>query len=399
MRQKLWWERPDLGYENGRLHFANQDLSQFVQSSQTPTFLYSAARVRENIGRITAVAEKHNIPFKLFYAMKANRYLPLLTYIKMSGLCGIDACSPGEMLLARQVGFAEEEIVYTNTAVSNADLDVLQRHPHVHVNCDALSTIRRLGERCPGRTIGIRINPQKGGGYNEGLHYAGSKATKFGIYRDRFEEAVTLAHQYDMKVNTLHFHFGSGYLSAELPILDDILADCVWFLERCPTIDTIDVGGGLGVRYSEKEEAIDLDRWGEILGKFAKEYNVTICAEPGDFVMKDSGALLVEVNTVEEKGGTTFVGVNAGFNIQNLMVYYDTPFIIVPLQWEETAVTQKVTIAGHINEVIGLFAEDIELPQLKEGDCLALLNVGGYGVASSSNHCMRGEFSEYLVGL
>ena len=66
---------------------------------------------------------------------------------------------------------------------------MLRAHPGVHVNCDAISTIRRLGARCPGRTIGVRLNPGIGAGYNERLRYAGEKATKFGVYPDRVDEA------------------------------------------------------------------------------------------------------------------------------------------------------------------------------------------------------------------
>ena len=63
-----------------------------------------------------------------------------------------------------------------------------------------------------------------------------------------------------------------------------------------------------------------------------------------------------------------------------------------------SAPTEPVTIAGNINEAIDLLAEDVWLPPIEEGEYLALLNVGGYGSASSSNHCMRGQFTEYLVG-
>lgn len=113
--------------------------------------------------------------------------------------------------------------------------------------------------------------------------------------------------------------------------------------------------------------------------------------------MKDAGVLLVRVNTVEDKARTRFVGVDAGFNIQNLAAYYQTPFIVAPLRRVAGAPLERVTIAGNINEAIDLLAEDVELPALAEGDLLALLNVGGYGSSSSSNHCMRGEFREYLL--
>lgn len=113
--------------------------------------------------------------------------------------------------------------------------------------------------------------------------------------------------------------------------------------------------------------------------------------------MKDAGVLLVRVNTVEDKSGVRFVGVDAGFNIQNLAAYYHTPYVVAPLRWPAGARTERVTIAGNINEAMDLLAEDIVLPALAEGDLIALLNVGGYGSSASSNHCMRGRFREYLL--
>lgn len=392
-----WWQRPDLNYPNGHLHFAGQDVLTLAGQAGTPTFLYSATRVRANLERLCNALAGHRTPFKIFYALKANRFPPLVSALKQWGLCGMDVCSPGELLLARQVGFAEEDISYTGTSVSNSDLDVIQRHPRVHVNCDALSTIRRLGERCPGRTIGIRINPQVGAGYHAELHYAGEKATKFGIYPDRFLEAVDLAKQYDLKIKQLHFHFGSGYLTPQLPQLEQALERTHWFLDQCPEIETLDIGGGLGVPVTEDRAPLDLDQWSAIIAQHAQARGVTIHVEPGDYLVKDAGILLVQVNTVEEKGGTKFVGVNAGFNLQNLAVYYKTPFVVVPLR-PSAAPSERVTIAGNINEAIDLLAEDVDLPPLEEGDFLALLNVGGYGAASSSNHCMRGQFTEHWLG-
>jgi diaminopimelate decarboxylase len=394
---RLWWERDDLHYHNSQLYFAGQNLSALAHSAGTPVYFYSAARLEANLNRLKRALTKHGVKHQVFYALKANRFLPLVTYLKLTGLCGVDVCSPNELRLARQVGFREEEITYTGTSVSNEDLEWLRRHSQVWVNCDSLSSIRRLGERCPGRPIGLRINPQLGLGYNPALEYAGDKATKFGLYPDRYPEALALAQSYDLRVKTLHFHIGSGYLSHQLDTLDKILERTVWFLEQCPTIDTLDIGGGLGVPLLEGQQPLDLDRWATIIASYAQAHHLKIQLEPGDYLVKDAGVLILEVNSVEEKGGTTFVGVNGGFNLQNLSVYYHTPFIIVPLQIDPAAPRKRVTIAGNINEALDLLAEDVVLPALREGDLLALLNVGGYGSASSSNHCMRGQFAEYLL--
>ena len=397
IEKRQWWEREDIEYRNGRLFFGNQDLLELVLAAGTPVYAYHSGRIADNLTRLAAHLTDAGVRFKIFYALKANRYLPLVTFLKMRGLCGVDVCSPAELGLARQVGFREQEITYTGTSVANEDLDCLQRHPGVQVNCDAISTIKRLGERCPGRTIGIRINPQLGAGYNETLRYAGDKTTKFGIYRERFQEALEMARAYNLQVKTLHFHIGSGYLTPDIATLDDILKRCHWFLDRCSSIDTLDIGGGLGVPLAEGQSPLDLARWSATIGRHARERKLTIHLEPGDFIVKDAGVLLVQVNTVEEKGNTEFVGVNGGFNIHSAEAYYDVPFIVAPLTSATSAERRKITVAGNINEAIDLLAEDVLLPPIQEGDYLALLNAGGYGSASSSNHCMRGEFSEYLL--
>jgi len=394
---RLWWERDDLGYRNYRLFSGNQDLQVLAESSGTPAYAYSAARIQQNLMRLSDAFRKKRIQFKIFYALKANRYLPLVTSLKLRGHCGADVCSPGELLLARQAGFHEDEITYTGTSVSDEDIECLKRHPGVRVNCDAISTLRRLGAKCPGRSIGIRINPQQGAGYHAGLHYAGSKATKFGIYKDRFPEALEVAGRWGLIIKTLHFHIGSGYGTNDLTTLDEILTDCCWYLDQRPEIDTLDIGGGLGVPLVEGQEPLDLDAWSKVIAKHANRRGLEIHLEPGDYLVKDAGVLLLQVNTVEEKGGQRLVGVNGGFNIQNLAAYYQTPFIVTPLVWKPDAPKEKITLAGNINEAIDILAEDIELPAVSEGDYLALLNTGGYGSASSSNHCMRGKFSEYLL--
>jgi len=392
----LWWERPDLRYRDGRLEFGGRNLAALATAG-TPAYVYYAGRVRENLERLRGALDAAGVPHDIHYALKANRYAPLLLELRAHGSCGIDACSPAEVRYALEHGFPEAAISFTGHAVSDSDLAVLQAHPGVHVNCDAISTIRRLGRRCPGRTIGIRLNPGLGAGYNERLTYAGAKPTKFGVYPDRFEEAVAAATAAGMTVDTLHFHVGSGYQGEALEVLDQVLQGAAKILDAYPQIRRLNVGGGLGVRMAETETAIDLDRWAGIVARHALPRGLRVAVEPGDYLVKDAGLLLVQVNTVENKAGTRFVGVDAGLGILNLFAYYGIPYVVAPLSVRPGAQRERVTITGNINEAIDVLAEDIELPALEEGDFLALVNVGGYGSAAASNHCMRGAYRELLL--
>jgi diaminopimelate decarboxylase len=393
---RLWWERDDLRYRDGRLAFGDRDLGAIAEEG-TPAYVYRADRVGENLRRLRGALDAAGVPHDLYYAVKANRFGPLLDRLRAYGGCGIDACSPAEVELALAHGFGEPEISFTGHAVSESDLDLIAAHPGVHVNCDAISTIRRLGRRCPGRTIGIRLNPGLGAGYNERLRYAGEKATKFGVYPDRFEEAMAVARAAGMPVDTLHFHVGSGYQADALDVLDRVLAGASKILDAHPEIRRLNVGGGLGVRMTESESGIDLARWAAIVARHVQPRGLRVAVEPGDYLVKDAGVLLARVNTVEDKSGTRFVGVDAGLGILNLAAYYRIPYVVAPLILRPGARVERVTISGNINEAIDLLAEDVDLPALEEGDLLALLNVGGYGSAAASNHCMRGSYRELLL--
>jgi diaminopimelate decarboxylase len=417
MRQ--WWRREDLQVRGDHLYFGGEEVEGLALSAGTPLYLYHGDRTVENIERLETALAGHALDYRLFYAVKSNRFMPLLTRLKTLGKCGVDVCSPGELILARQAGFREREISFTGTAVSDADLDCLQRHPDVWVNCDSLSSIRRLGSRCAGREIGLRINPGLGIGYatNELLRYSGSKTTKFGIYRQQFDHALELAASCDLEVKGLHFHTGCGYLDPQLPVFDEILGVCSWFADRVSGLEHVNIGGGLGVPLTAEDNPLDLERWCELLERHLGRRGLQVWIEPGDYIVRDAGMLVVQVNTVEEKESTIFVGVDGGFNVNMAPAFYRLPLEVIPCRQHggdddgapsspgaasrasasSSTAGGEVTIAGNINEALDILAENVHLPSVKEGDFLAFLNAGGYGASMSSDHCLRGGFLEYLV--
>lgn len=398
---RFWWHRDDLQFIGHELHLAGHSLRQAAIAAGESAFFYNPERVRAKLQQLHQALNLTQLPFRVFYAMKANRFAPLLTFIRQTGLAGVDVCSPQEMLMALQCGFRQADISYTATSVSNPDIEILARHPQVLINCDSLSTIRRLGQRCPGREIGLRINPALGIGYgnNQLLQYAGAKTTKFGIYREHLDEAIALAKQYGMPIKRVHFHVGIGYLTAQLPLWETILGVCAEFIEQLPDVTSVNLGGGLGLPHVATDQALDLTAWAAVIQRQFASRSLQICVEPGDFIVKDSGVLVLQVNTVERKRDTQFVGVSGGFNLAMEPAFYKLPCEPVPCQINDFApeLRQPVTLAGNINEALDIWAESVSLPPLAEGDYLAFINAGGYASAMSSNHCMRGQFSEYLL--
>ena len=363
-----------------------------------PAFFYNAERVRAKLRMLRDALATIGLPSRVFYAMKANRFAPLLTFMRSTGLCGIDACSPRELQLALACGFAETDVSYTATSVSNADLDVLIRHPGCMINCDSLSSLRRLGERDPGRTVGLRINPGMGVGYgdNELLRYSGAKTTKFGIYRQHLDEALDVAARHDLDIRGIHFHVGIGYQSAQLPLWEEVLRVCAEFVDAVPGVRRVNLGGGLGLPHVAADEGLDLGAWAQVITRRFGSRGVEIGVEPGDFIVKDAGVLVLQVNTVETKRDTCFVGVDGGFNLAMEPAFYRLPCEPTPCE-VRPGEERVVTIAGNINEALDVWSRDVALPPVEEGDYLAFLNAGGYASAMSSDHCMRGAFHERLL--
>lgn len=396
-----WWQREDLAYCHNTLQFAGHDVEKLAKQHGTPSFFYNARRLTNNVERLHAALGKAGMQgrYRLLYAMKANRFAPLLTHLKSTGWTGIDACSPNEVEHAISCGFRADEISFTNTMLSHSDYAQLNRIDGLSMQCDSLTCIRKWGELGRGRNIGIRINPSMGLGRadNDKLHYAGEDTSKFGIYREQFAEAMALARQYDLTITKIHFHTGCGYLTPQLDTWESIIQACMWFVEQVEdTVEVVNVGGGLGVPHTACDQPLDLSKWAAILARNFKDRNVTVEIEPGDYIVKDAGILVLTVNTVELKRDKTFVGVNAGFNIALEPAVYGLPFQPVPAVKREGE-PMKVTIAGHINEALDLFYRDVSITPVQEDDVLVLINAGAYSSSMASNHCMRGEFREFLL--
>jgi diaminopimelate decarboxylase len=393
-----WWKRDGLCRRDERLTFGGCDPEQIARAERTPVFIYSAARVQANLTRLTDALSASSLPARVFYAMKSNRYAPLLTFLRTLGRCGVDACSPEELLLARRTGFAEGDISYTSTVPSDADLEVLARHPGIWLNCDSLASIERVAARCPGRTIGLRVNTGLGIGYraNPLLQYAGAVPTKFGIYREQFPEALALAQRAGLRVRGLHFHSGCGYLTPQLPVLDRIFELAAWFIAQVPDLEHVNIGGGLGIPLVEGDQPLDLAAWATLVARHFANRPFAVWVEPGDYLVKDAGILVLQVIAVEKKRDVRFVYVDGGFNLHIEPAFYKLPLHAVPCS-RASGERVVVTIAGNINEALDVWAADVALPPVQSGDYLALLNAGGYGSSMSSNHCLRGTFAEYLV--
>lgn len=394
-----WWQRHDLRYDKGRLHLGGVDLNELATQVGTPTYVLRADRVRDNIQRLTGALSSAGVDHQLYYAIKANRSPALLSYLWTRGLCGADVCSAGELRHALGCGFPARAISFTGTSLSSQEIEVLSRFRELRVNLDSLSSLNSLGRACPGREIGLRINPAVGVGYhdNERLTYSGAPTTKFGIYLDHVDEAKAIAARWGLRVVRLHLHVGCGYLDPQLDQLQDAFDTATAFLEHFPELREINLGGGLGVPHTASDQPLDLARWATVIASRFAGRDLLVAVEPGDYLVKDAGVLLTTVTYAERRRDVLFAGLDAGFNLAVEPAFYGLaaePVPVVP-RWGEGL--QTYTVVGNINEALDRWAVDHPMTPLQEGDHVALINSGSYAAAMRSDHCLRGQANEVLL--
>jgi diaminopimelate decarboxylase len=401
-----------------------RSIRDLARQNDTPFYAYSQARMEHKYQVLAAAATTVSARgAKIFYAMKANRNPHILATARGLG-AGVDTCSGDEIKLALQSGFSPADISYTCVAMTGADLELLGRMPEISVNCDSISQIQALSRVSPGRSIGLRINPATGYGYNDALQYSsGERVTKFGIYASDFEDALKSATDLGLKVQGIHCHSGWGLQNQNLPAVGRVMARIADFAkvagQRGVALEYLNLGGGLGTPLQSTDEKIDITAWAtcvrdalEVGFKNGSTGNrcelPKIYLEPGDFVSRDCGVLVSKVLAVEKKSNINFAVLDASFAVNLQHAAYGLPMHAIALHGsgaldstttatESSLPYRPYRLVGAINEAVDVFNQEIELPELSPDDLIVFPNVGAYGASMSSQHCLRGKFSEVFL--
>lgn len=383
-----WWSTPSLGAAPD-LRLDGHRLSALADQHGTPLYVVSVPTVRRRIAELDAALSFG--PHRIFYAMKANRHPGVLDAVVAAG-AGIDACSPREVARAL-THITPDRISFNAGMLSNRDLDAVVASG-VHVTVDSHSALRRYGARVPsGTPVGLRLDPgvEVGYGHDPKVVYGNAK---FGFPLDDLDAALSTAKAAGLRPDVLHMHCGWGLQAGDLAAFDAAMVRLGEAAGRAE-VRTVNVGGGLGARQREEDAPIPLDAWADVLRR--RLGGLEIWCEPGTFVVAHAGVLVCEVTQVERKAGVTWIGIDAGHNVNVYAAHYGIPMELVPLDRPLAACTQVANLAGNLNEAGDVFARGRALPHLEEGERIALLPAGAYGSSMSSDHCMRGEVREIVV--
>lgn len=389
---------------NGELYIDGVSALKLAEKSDTPLYVISETRIRENYRRVCEALIRNYEKIRVHYSAKANASLSVLKILESEGAY-IDAVSPGEVFLALKAGFQPERIFFTGTSVRNDELRFLL-DSNVMINVDSLSQLNRLLEMTTPSSLSVRVNPEVGAGRHEHLVTAG-RDSKFGLWEKNAIKAYRMAKEAGVERFGIHMHIGSGILTVEPFVLaTERLLDTAKRVHDQIGVDFefIDIGGGLGVPYKPAEKEFDLNLFSDkVLGLFQRkieEYALgapIFCVEPGRYIVCDSGVLLTAVNTVKFTPFKSFIGVDAGFNTLIRPVMYGSYHHILVANKLNLPSENTYDVAGHLCESGDILAKDRMLPEVQEGDLLAILNVGAYGYSMSSQYNSRPKAAEVLV--
>jgi diaminopimelate decarboxylase len=392
---RTWWARPGLEVRDGRLVIAGRNAEGLAREHGTPLYVHDGERVAEQARALRGALRDVGLAPRVRLALKAQREPSLLAFLRRAvPFLGMDVCSPGEVEWALTHGWGPGEISYTGTNLSERDLDRILP-TGVHVNVDLLTQLDRLGRRAPGSRVGIRVNPRIGASKTGGgqTFYTGERPTKFGIFPEQVDDVLAIARRHDLRLDTVHFHVGDGYLNEGLGEFDESVqrtaAMAAALRDAGHPIAEVNTGGGLGVPETPEDRPLDLGRWAAICAEHLGPLGVTVGTEPGDFLVKEAVVHLAEVVTVERRDGARFVGLDTGWSVMGEHFVYGAPLDLVLCRDVLASALDPVTISGHINEGNDLFAEDYPFPEVAEGDVVAAINVGSYNGSMTSLHCLR----------
>lgn len=391
--------------EKGNLSIGGADALELAREYGTPIYAIDEARIRENYQRLYQAFSSKYSDFKIYYACKANTNLAVMRILEKEG-SGIDAVSPGEIYTALLAGFNPERILYTGNNVTDEELE-FALSSGVRINLDSLSQLERLA-RLPGaegKDISFRVNPKVGAGHHDHC-ITGGDLSKFGIMEEEAVQAYQKALELGFNPVGIHSHIGSGILDPEpFKLAVHTLMDVAGRVYREAEVefDFIDFGGGIGIPYEPQESVLDLEQFSQEITDLFKEkiyeYNMgnpTMFLEPGRYLVGDASYLLTRVNTIKQSY-RKFAGVDAGFNTLLRPTMYGSYHHIVLANKPDAKPTQNIDIAGNVCESGDLFARDRPMPDIKEGDLLAILNAGAYAFSMSSQYNSRPRAAEVLV--
>ena len=384
-------------FKKNALWIENISALKLARKFKTPFYCYSLAQLKSNFNNFNNTFKE--IKPLICFSVKSNANVSLLKELKKIG-SGADVVSAGELLKASKAGIKSKKIVFSGVGKTEEEIKLAIKKNVLLINIESESEanlINKISQKVSKNTsVGIRLNPNVTGKTNKKIS-TGSNEDKFGVnYRDCLTLCKKIRKMKNLNLKGLSVHIGSQITNVQpfkkvLSIINKIIN------KTKINFEFIDLGGGMGIAYKNNEKKLDLNKYANLVKKFVKNKKTKIIFEPGRFVVGNTSILISKVIYIKKSKRKNFIVLDAGMNDLMRPALYDAFHNIVPLRKQNIKMAGNIDFVGPICESSDKFLSKKKFSKLREGDYLAITDVGAYGMSLASNYNTRPTIAEILV--
>ena len=391
--------------ENGYLQIGGVNVKDLASLYGTPLYVFDKAHIKNICQTFADSLNKYYGLGKVFYASKAFSCKEIYRIVKEKGL-GADVVSSGELFTALKAGFNAADLCFHGNNKSLSDLEYAVKNGIGYIVIDALSEIDDLNYICKKLKVNqkalLRVNP----GVEAHTHHYIQTAkpdSKFGFSIENGDADIAvqkLVNANNIDFCGLHCHIGSQiFEKTSFLIAIDKMTD--YYKKVCEKFDAklsvLDLGGGFGIYYTDADPKFDYKDYADYVKCICEKLSVSLkekginkpylILEPGRSIVGEAGITLYTVGRIKNISGLkNYLAIDGGMFENPRFALYQAKYTAIAAEKANEKPTTVYTVAGKCCESGDVIAEDVILPEMKEGEIIAILSTGAYNYSMASNY-------------
>ena len=387
----------NLRYVGKNLFVEKLSIKSILKKNKTPFYIYSESQIAFNFLKFTNTFKKTD-PL-ICFAAKSNSNLNILRVLGKLG-AGADVVSGGELLKALKAGIRPNKIVFSGVGKTEEELKIAINKKILLINCESESEaklVNNLAKKLRKKvSIGFRLNPNVDAKTHKNIS-TGKAENKFGLSIKNFKIFLKTVKTFkNVKLEALSVHIGSQILN-DTPFRKTLNVMSKLIKELELNLKYVDLGGGFGINYTDKEKPINLSKYSKLVHNFSKKLNCRIIFEPGRSIIGNTGLLISKIQFIKKGANKNFIILDAGMNDFMRPALYEAFHKIIPISKKSSRMKGKIEFVGPICETTCKFGVYKNYPKINENEFVAITNVGAYGSSLSSNYNTRPLVAEILI--
>ena len=384
-------------YINKKLIIEKVSVQSIAKKYGTPAYCYSYGQLKENINNFKNSFKSFN-PL-ICFAVKSNTNVNLISEIKKFGL-GADVVSIGELIMSLKAGINPNKIVFSGVGKTSSEINYAIDKKILLINAESRSEIieiERIAKLKKKKIkIGIRLNPNTDAKTLSQIS-TGKKENKFGVNEKTFFELINYCKNSNhLELKCLSVHIGSQILDHKP--YEKMLNVVNKFIKKVNyQFEFIDLGGGMGISYSDNNKKLNYARYSLAIKKFLKNHKSKIIFEPGRSIVGNTGTLISKIIYIKNSEKKNFVILDAAMNDLMRPALYGATHKILPSIKINKRSKKVYEFVGPICESTDKFSTLKNFQELQEKNIIAICDVGAYGMSLSSNYNVRPKSVELLI--